>query len=134
MSDNQIQASCCCGQLSLSSTQPVEKTAICHCIACKKRTGSNYGVQARLKKASCKVQGSASTYQRTGDEGCKIDYSFCPNCGTTLFWKIDAMPDEIILAAGTIDHMEIPAPTFSVYEERMPSWNIIPETVTQRMA
>lgn len=129
-------ASCCCGQLKLSYEEEIEKSSICHCYACQKRTGSVFGIQGRLKKDKVTITGKASCYTRIGDGGCKIEYGFCPTCGTTVYWTIDYpdFKDSISLALGTVDNHKIPAPTFSVYEDRLYPWIKLPESITEHMS
>ena len=40
---------------------------MCHCLACQKRTGSAFGLQARWPADRVTIEGDARTYQRTGD-------------------------------------------------------------------
>lgn len=129
-------ASCCCGQLKLGYKGEVTKSSICHCFACQKRTGSVFGVQTMLEQDKVSISGEVAQYVRTGDEGNKIDYGFCPSCGTTVYWRIDH-PDFlgfIAIALGTLDNHEIPAPVFSVYEDRLQKWLKLPESIVEHMA
>jgi len=32
-----------------------------------------------------------------------VFYGFCVNCGSTLFWRTSARPDQLSIAAGTLD-------------------------------
>jgi hypothetical protein len=42
-------AACSCEQLRLTvEGEPVRVSIICHCLACQRRTGSVFGVQARI--------------------------------------------------------------------------------------
>lgn len=122
-------ATCSCGQLELAYDRPITRTAICHCLACQRRTGSAFGVQARLDPAGVTVTGEATTFTRTGDEGAQICFRFCPACGATVYWTIDAMPDAVIVAAGALAGAKLPAPVFSVYEDRMLPWVVLPDSV-----
>lgn len=129
-------ASCCCGQLKLSYEGEIEKSSICHCYACQKRTGSAFGVQGRVDKNKVSISGEVSSYTRVGDGGCTIEYGFCPECGTTVYWTID-YPDflnSISIALGTVDNHKIPAPTFSVYEDRIHPWLKLPDSIVEHMA
>jgi len=42
------KASCSCGNLVLLYNDAIIRTSICHCHACRKRTGSAFGVQVKL--------------------------------------------------------------------------------------
>lgn len=123
------RATCSCGQLELTYDRPITRTAICHCLACQRRTGSAYGVQARLDAEGVKVTGEVKAYTRVGDAGGRIDFQFCPRCGATVCWSIDTLPGAVIIAAGALAGEDLPAPTFSVYEDRMLPWVQLPESV-----
>ena len=126
-------ATCCCGQLTLSFDGERPPASMCHCFQCQRRTGSAYGLQVSLAKSRVCLTGTASTWQRTGDEGALVTFSFCPTCATTLYWEIDMMPDALVVAVGAFNDPTWPAPTFSVYEERAHCWWVRPLTVTTFM-
>ncbi len=95
---------------------------MCHCLACQQRTGSAFGIQARFPIERATIEGRASHYERIGDSGGRITQSFCPTCGSTVYWKIDAMPGVVAVAIGAFADPEFPAPRVSVYESRRHAW------------
>lgn len=129
-------ASCCCGKLTLSYEREIEKSSICHCYACQKRTGSVFGIQGRIEASKANIIGKSSSYVRTGDSGGKITHRFCPHCGTTVYWTVDHpdFADSLFVALGTVDSHKIPAPTFSVYEDRLHTWLTLPTSIVEHMA
>ncbi len=126
-------ASCNCTQFQLSFDGERPPASLCHCLECQKRTGSAYGMQVRLKLERVRVTGESSTWQRTGDGGATITSHFCGMCGTTLYWTLDVLPDDVIVAVGAFADPTWPAPTFSVYEDRAYHWWVRPESVTTFM-
>jgi hypothetical protein len=32
-----------------------------------------------------------------------VEYGFCSRCGSSLFWRADALPDKLCITAGTLD-------------------------------
>jgi hypothetical protein len=127
------KASCSCGNLVLIYNDIITRTSICHCQACKKRTGSAFGVQARLKKAKVSIQGASKKFDRPTDGGAPVHFYFCPNCGSNVYWEIDALPDSIIAPIGAFENKALPAPSFSFYEDCMLSWVRLPDSVTEHM-
>ena len=115
-------ASCSCGQLEVTCEDEPLRISVCHCYACQKRTGSVFGAQARFPKDKVSVRGSSTSYVRTGDEGMKIDYRFCPTCGATVYYAIDAQPDLIAVPVGNFADRDFPEPTYAVYEARRHPW------------
>ena len=119
-------ASCSCGQLQARvSAEPV-RVAVCHCLACQRRTGSVFGAQARFAAEAVTVSGQSRTFVRVGDEGGRATFRFCPDCGATVFYTVDAYEDAVIVPVGAFADPAFPAPTFSVYEERMHAWVSLP--------
>ena len=125
----QRTASCSCGQLEVSiSAEPV-RVSVCHCLECQRRTGSVFGVQARFPKHAAQVSGKSNQYVRIGDEGSRASFNFCPNCGATVYYTIEGQEERIAIPIGAFADPTFPAPTFSVYEDRMHSWVMLPEGI-----
>lgn len=115
-------AECSCGQVSLICRGEPERTAVCHCFECKKRTGSVFGVQARFARTQVSYSGEMVEYTRITDSGNQVTYHFCPCCSATMLMRLTAAPDVLVIPAGVFNVQDLPSPAFSVYEERMESW------------
>jgi hypothetical protein len=124
---NTRRATCSCGQLNVETQGEPKRVSICHCLACQRRTGSVFGAQARFPRSHVNIQGEAKQWVRVGDEGSKISFHFCPTCGSTVYYAVAGYDEEsIAIAVGAFAEPGFPAPTFSVYEERMHSWVGLP--------
>lgn len=121
-------AQCSCGSLRVTCNGDPIRVSICHCLACQRRTGSPFGQQARWRTEDVTITGPATTWVRVGDEGCRITFRFCPTCGATVYYDIDAMPGMIAVPVGAFAEPSFPPPTFSVYEARKHSWIVVPPT------
>ncbi len=86
------RAECSCGQLAAVCTGEPVRVSICHCLACKRRTGSAFSFNARFPEGSVSIEGRSKEFTRIGDEGGRVTYSFCPECGTTVHYRIDRQP------------------------------------------
>ena len=122
-------ASCSCGQLQVRVTSDPIRVSVCHCLACQRRTGSVFGVQARFSSNAVTVSGAAKEYVRIGDEGSRITFRFCPECGSTVLYTIDRLQDAVAIPVGAFADPTFPDPTFSIYEERMHGWVSMPAGV-----
>ena len=111
------RAQCQCGQLSATCSGNPVRIAVCHCLACKRKTGSAFGFGAWFSRNDVSIDGPAKEFVRVGDDGGHIASSFCPNCGTTLFWSIDTIPDAVAVSAGGFADLSFPPPSVSVYHE-----------------
>ena len=122
-------AACSCEQLSATVAGEPVRVSICHCLSCQRRTGSVFGAQARFTGEQVSVIGEASEYVRVGDEGSHAKFRFCPSCGSTVYYTIEEMPGAIVIPVGAFAEPTFPAPSFSVYEERMHSWVGLPAAI-----
>jgi hypothetical protein len=59
---------------------------------------------------------------RGSDAGRKIEFHFCPDCGSTVFWYAEALPDLIGIAFGTFADPSMPRPSLSVWETTRHPW------------
>lgn len=129
-----MKSTCDCGQLQLHYDGEIQRTSICHCFACQKRTGSAFGMQTRLDKARVRIEGASTTYRRHGDDPAdgEVEFHFCPLCGSTVYWHLHGMDGFVIAAAGGFADPKLPAPVFSVYEARKHPWVTVPASATER--
>lgn len=115
-------ASCSCGKLTIGTRGEPVRISVCHCLACQKRTGSAFGVQARFAAKDVVVAGESREYTRVGDEGTSARFRFCPECGATVFWWLDAVPGMVAIPVGAFADPQFPPPRVSVYGVRQHPW------------
>src|SRR2546426_9230658 len=122
-------AACSCEQLRLTLEGEPIRVSVCHCLACQRRTGSVFGVQARFPRKSAQIKGSTTAFVRVGDSGTRITFHFCPACGSTVHYAIEGSEDIIAIPVGAFAEPNFPAPIRSVYEQRMHRWVGLPPNV-----
>ena len=120
-------ASCRCGQLSATVTGEPVRVSVCHCLNCKKRSGSAFAVQARWPRDQIDIEGRSKTFVKVADSGNKATFHFCPECGSDVFYEIDGKFDDkfndlIAIPLGAFDDPFFLAPAFSVWESRKHDW------------
>jgi hypothetical protein len=115
-------ASCSCGQLNLTVEGEPVRIAMCHCLECQRRTGAVISNQARFHREQITITGKSTEWKRTADSGNVLTYSFCPVCGSTVYWDNTGFPDVIAVAIGAFADPSFPPPTISVWEECRHSW------------
>jgi hypothetical protein len=118
-------AACSCGQLRIQVEGEPRGVGICHCLACQQRTGSVFAALAGFS-APYQVFGNATEYVRTGDQGAKFSFKFCPTCGTTVFHTEDGQNGSVSVAVGAFADPSFPAPQVSVYDCRRHPWVQLP--------
>ena len=102
---------------------------MCHCLACQRRTGSAFGIQARFPADRAHVVGRHAEYVRTSDWGEERRFCFCPDCGATVFYTTATQPDVVAVPIGAFADPSFPQPTVSVYESHRHSWLSLPEAM-----
>lgn len=123
-------ASCCCGQLSIEVDGEPRGVGVCHCLACQKRTGSVFAALAGFA-VPYKVTGSATEFVRTGDQGAKFRFRFCPVCGSTVFHTEEGCEDRwVAVAVGAFADPGFPPPRSTVYDCRRHPWVQLPPGTT----
>ena len=115
-------ASCSCEQLRLTAEGDPIRVSVCHCLSCQRRTGSAFGVQARFDPAQVTIEGRHTDYVRISDEGDERVFSFCPECGGTVFYRIPELPEMIAVPVGAFADPTFQPPVRSVWEVRRHPW------------
>src|SRR5215471_9833432 len=125
-------ATCSCGQLRVTTEGDPVRISMCHCLACQRRTGSAFGMQARWPKDRVAITGRYAVYVRLSDKDEERTFRFCPECGATVFWtSADWSPDTVAIAIGAFADPSFPQPTVSVYGSRRYPWLSLPEEIEE---
>ncbi|MES2899155.1 MAG: GFA family protein [Pseudomonadota bacterium] len=119
-------AACSCGQLKARVLGDPVRVSICHCLACQRRSGSVFAQQARFPREQVEISGQSTSYTQAGDEGTHATFHFCPQCGATVYYEMEALPAFLAIPVGAFADPAFAAPTVSVYESRMHSWVVPP--------
>ncbi|MDX2170181.1 MAG: GFA family protein [Deltaproteobacteria bacterium] len=124
------RASCCCGQLTIEVEGEPRGVGVCHCLACQRRTGSVFAALAGFAPPYT-VSGTATEFVRSGDQGAKFRFRFCPRCGSTVFHTEEGYEERgVAVAVGAFADPSFPAPQDSVYDCRRHAWVQLPPGVT----
>ena len=116
-------ASCRCGQLKATAAGEPVRVSVCHCLSCKKRSGSAFSVQARWPKEQVTIEGRPKSFEKRADSGNRITYHFCPDCGSDVHYEIDGKFDGLVaIPLGAFEDPYFATPKFSVWEKRKCDW------------
>ena len=98
-----LSGGCSCGAVRFTIGRYLY-AQLCHCDACKKRTGSAYGVSVVINNADLEeFRGETRTFIRIAESGNPVDYDFCPVCATTTRWRVAALRGRQVFAGGAFD-------------------------------
>ncbi len=124
-------AACHCGQLRPEVAGDPFAVSICNCLACQRRTGSAFGMQAGFKTKQVQIIGRFNDYSRISDEADRKEhvFHFCPDCGSQVFNTDPTDPDLIVVAVGSFADPSFPPPTESGYDSRRHPWVGLPDSI-----
>lgn len=116
-------ARCNCGAITLSLPEEPSKIVVaCHCIDCQRRTGAPFGVGAYYSAGVVTISGTSKVFTHDAASGGKMHNYFCPQCGSTVYWKVTNLPAMIGVAVGAMADPKYPAPVISVFEQSKHDW------------
>jgi hypothetical protein len=127
------EATCHCGQLRLTVDSEPFAVSICNCLACQRRTGSAFGMQAGFKADRVTVKGRYSDYSRISDQPDRKEhvFHFCPDCGSQVFYTEPTEPELVVVSVGAFADPTFPPPTESGYDSRRHPWIGLPASVAR---
>ena len=126
MAKQEHHGQCCCGQLSISFHGDPKRVLSCSCDHCLRRTGAIVQTTAWFTQDQlAKRQGEETHYISPNQGG--VEYSFCPKCGSTVFWKNSVMRDQhnrpiFGVAVGCLADPDFPKPTIECWASKRHSW------------
>ena len=91
--------SCLCGAVRYEVHGPLRAVIACHCVQCRKQTGTYMSATAAKDGDLKIVEDRGLKWYRSSDRARR---GFCKECGSVLFWKGDGR-DYTAIAAGSID-------------------------------
>ena len=118
-----MKGSCLCGSIQYDIKGFSPGIANCHCSMCRKASGSAYGVFGTVPLEDITwVKGGELIKEFTSSPEAKR--GFCPNCGSSLYFKLlgDNTPFEIAL--GTLDEEPNHPVDANIFFASKPGWSI----------
>jgi hypothetical protein len=82
----------------------IKRKVICHCLNCRKLTGSAFSIALLIPEAQFHLlQGRPKAYAADADSGNKIVGFFCKECGSTMWRETPLFNGLKLVMQGTID-------------------------------
>ena len=120
-------ASCACGRLKVRCEGEPRRISMCHCVDCQRRTGSIFSIAAFFDRGTISVvRGASKAFTRDSAAGKPVTFHFCPDCGSTVFWEPNRMPQLIGIAVGAFADLSFPQPDQSVWTNNKHAWLSLP--------
>lgn len=119
-----VEGRCLCGAVNYSCDAEPLFAAVCHCRDCQRSTGSAFAVVVGVQEAALSLHGDEPGISRTvgEDHGKQVRRLFCRECGSQLFTDSDALPDVLLVKAGTLDDPSWVQPQLEVWGRSAQPW------------
>lgn len=114
-----LAGGCHCGAVRYAIDGEAVASAVCHCTDCRKASGAPFVGWLMLPEAALEVSGAPKVYESSA-HGRR---SFCPTCGTSLFYaNAQTLPGLIDVQSATLDDPEAAPPRLHVMGAERLSW------------
>jgi hypothetical protein len=125
-----IRGSCLCNAVRFEVAEPFEEMHHCHCSRCRKAHGAAFSTFARARKASLHFLDGAEKV-RDFRSSPRVVRSFCDECGSSLFFQFDPLPDAIWVAVGSLDEDPGMRPEAHIFVASKAPWHTITDELPQ---
>jgi len=96
----------------------------CHCRDCQFVAGGGPAHSLVVPTDAVQItQGAPVDYAKLSDDGNRVTRFFCGACGSHLFLRNAAHPEQTSVSAGTLDDISLYAPHGHVWVQSAPRWH-----------
>jgi hypothetical protein len=131
VSASQVRAGgCLCGAITFhADCANVLMAAHCHCLDCRKATGSAFATVVAIPSGDLTVDsGETKTWTVTGMSG-QVTREFCGTCGSPMFSASTGSPELIFIKAGAFDDADWIEPAIACWTTRQLPWAQLPTDI-----
>ncbi len=115
------EGSCCCGRVRFRMQGPFGSFSHCHCTDCRKSHGAAFATYIGVRLARFTfLQGEAEVGSFTTQTGTRR--SFCRQCASNLTGTVAGEPDELYVAAATLDTPLRRKPEYHIFIRSKVPW------------
>ena len=94
------RAHCGCGLLTVVARGEPAAVHACSCFNCQRTGGGAFSYSAFYPAAAVTVAGERTVWRHHGDSGRGSESEFCPICGVTLCFRVEAYPGIVGIPVG----------------------------------
>jgi hypothetical protein len=113
----EITGGCVCGAVRFTTTAKPYRVGLCHCLTCRKHSGSAFNFFAIYPADQVEIRGETRAFASSA----LGRQHFCPACGSSVFGR-DEGSDEIELHVGAFDEPGCLRPTYELWIGRREPW------------
>jgi hypothetical protein len=120
-----IKGSCLCGGVSLEIDGALRNARFCHCVNCRKFSGTGPAAWGLVKTEQLSVSPPNPPVSKF-DSGGGLR-AFCATCGSPLWYEPAGRPQYRGIPLGVIDSGEVPKPAMHVWTMSKAAWISLPD-------
>lgn len=125
-----IHGGCGCGAVRyVLARDELPPVYCCHCRDCQSRTGSAFAETAVVGASELEVTGPQVTLTNDPPSGAAVDQCICGTCSSPVFTATSAIPDKVLLRAGSLDDSDSIVPVTHIWTSRKQPWVTLPGDV-----
>jgi hypothetical protein len=114
---------CLCGAVRYVLKDEPQGAAICHCLHCKKQSGSLFSFNLVISETDYEQRGKTTVFEDRGESGQLSYRHFCGSCGSPILTEDLTLPGKVLVKAGTLDSMEgLESPHIEIFTDRAVKW------------
>ena len=106
---------CACGRLSFKARGEPDRVGVCHCMTCRKTSGSTFNAFAVFTEDRVTIKGPYEAWASSKE----AKRCFCPACGSQVF-ALGA--SEVEVRIGAFDGPNTVEPTYEAWISRRERW------------
>jgi len=115
------EGSCCCGRVRYRMQGPYGTFTHCHCTDCRKTHGAAFATYLGVAGARFSfLKGEAEIASHTTPTGTRRN--FCRQCGSSVTASVASEPENVYVAAGTLDTPLHQKPEYHIFIRSRVPW------------
>ena len=123
------KASCSCGNLTVTTRGEPSEVSACSCLDCQRRSGSSFTYLASYSDAAVSIAGDRKAWRNQSDSGRWVESKFCPTCGVTVCFLVEAFPETTFVCVGCFADSDFAKPEWLHWASRCHRWLVFPEGI-----
>jgi hypothetical protein len=126
-----MTGSCLCGAVRYRIEAEPVATRSCWCRTCQALGAGSATVNVFFPAEAIAVEGNLRAFTSSAESGNRVDYEFCPVCGTPVFVQSEANRALKGVRAGTLDDKGPAKPEKVLWVSEAPSWALMDPATPQ---
>jgi hypothetical protein len=125
MAESRATGRCLCGAVTFEVRGPLRDVVLCHCVECRRWTGSAGAFAATRVEDLVIHERGALRWIDSPESDRRARRGFCGACGSSLFWQA-AGGERVSIAAGTLDGPTRLRVAAHIYTHQVGDWDELP--------